>query len=205
MKERFGSYQVSKHKATFCTCGVLLFVGVYSCICTGSMGIVLLLSVLCAMMLAYSTVAPHLERFELRNGLIKVQKLRRCREIAIPPEAVIVISDADINTILANRNQLGLELGLNTLSGEYAVSILEAMPPEIVMEKLHKLNTKRYTNCLIEDLFSYQFIYSFVCDEDSLNNLLSDFNYGVIVPASLEPRFRHILACKKNAKIYIDG
>lgn len=205
MRARFGSYRLSKHSAALCTCGVLLATGVYSCIRTGTISIVSLILILCAMGLGYLTVVPHLERFELCDGTIRVQKFRRYREISIPNKAVIVISDADINTIWANRDQLGLELGLNTLSGEYAVSILEATQPEIVMEKLHKLYTKRYTNCLIEDLFTYQFIYSFVCDEDTLNCLLTEGNYSVIVPAALEPRFCDVLTSKQNIRIYIDG
>lgn len=166
--------------------------------------------VLAACLLAFSAISvcsvysPYRERFEILENSIIVAKGRKRQTISLPSKITVIISPADINNIFAKRDPVSLEFHCGTIQERTAVSILADTPLATVMEKLHSSHIRQYTNCIVEDLFGWCFLYSFVCNEALLDALLAERDCLAIVPMTLEPKFHEVLMAHPNTRLYID-
>ena len=60
------------------------------------------------------------------------------------------------------------------------------MPLEVVLNRLHCNNfVKKYTMSMMKDIFTYNYVYSFVCDQNLFESIIKGRNCLVIVPQSL--------------------
>ena len=72
------------------------------------------------------------------------------------------------------------------MKGKYAISILQKMPLDEALKALHSNYIQKYTNNTIETVFSdCRYIYSFVCCQSLLDELLTNRKCLLIIPESL--------------------
>lgn len=130
-------------------------------------------------------LSPQLEQFVIDSDIIISRFGRKKHTINLPNELTLVISYADICPPFAVRTAIGNRTHI--LKGKYAVSILHKLPLNIALEKLHSNYVKTYTTSTIQRVFiSHQYIYSFVCDDQSLlSRLIMNKQCQLIVPESL--------------------
>lgn len=111
----------------------------------------------------------------------------------------VVFSYADICTNFAQRGALVSRTYM--LKGKWFVSLLTEVHVEKVINRLHGKGAWRYTNCWVEELLKKHFIYSFVCNQSMLEEVLCGKNYTLILPETLSK----IIDTKKlKGDIYID-
>lgn len=150
--------------------------------------------------LIYSICKPNRECFEISNDLIIIEKGNKKRQIKIPSELTLIISYVDICPPLARRNAVGNQTHI--LRGKYALSIFEKMDMEEVMERVHRNYIQRYTTSTIKSAFEeYRYIYSFVCNETLLNEIIQNRECNLLIPKSL---FEKISWENGNIKIFVD-
>ena len=111
-------------------------------------------------------VRPHMERFTVCDHFILVRQGKHTHEIPLPPNIIVVFSQADIRDTFSVQSYL--------LRNKYAVSLLHSDPLEEVLQILHANRAKKYTNSTIDATFTQSFIYSFVYDKDALAQILSE-------------------------------
>lgn len=138
-------------------------------------------------MMAWSIYKPNHERFYISGDIIAIKRGSKTQEITIPNEPTLIVSYADLCPPLAMRTSYGNETYM--LKGKYAISILQKMPLETVLERLHPKYARKYTSSTIEAYFDeYLFIYSFVCNQALLDQLLTNRHCQLIIPESLLER-----------------
>jgi len=102
-----------------------------------------------------------------------------------------------INTTYGNPTHI--------LKDKFAVSILQKMPAEDVLEILHQklYLVQKYTTSSIRAVFDdYRYIYSFVCDQFLLDALIDSKKCLLIVPESLSK----VIAFESSVEnVYIDS
>lgn len=145
------------------------------------------------------TLIPYKEKFSLNQGNCTVYKKGKSKSINLPSKVIIVISYADMCTDLAKR--VTLYNSTYMLKGEWAVSLLEDISVEKVIERLHDNGAWRYTNCWVEYLLKHNFIYNFVCNQSMLEEILCNKDYTLIIPETL----LHLIDTEKlKGDIYVD-
>lgn len=143
---------------------------------------------------------PNRERFIINKASITVLQGRKIREIPIPLELTLVVSYADICPPFAVRTVVGNQTHI--LKDKYAVSILRKMPLDIVLETVHRNFVQKYTTSIIQKRFNeYHYIYSFVCDQFLLDQLLTNRDCFLIIPQSLSEKVDFTTEAEN---IYID-
>lgn len=76
------------------------------------------------------------------------------------------------------------------------------MDMEEIIEKVHRGHITRYTTSTIKNAFEeYKYIYSFVCNDVLLNELLKDRNVNLLVPKSMIDK---ISLGKQVSEIFVD-
>lgn len=135
--------------------------------------------------LVWSVLSPNREQFAISKNIITVVKGRKPIQVEIPLKVTLIISYADICPPFARRSATSMAKQSYSLRGKYAVSILQKMPLEFTLQRLHQNLAKRYTNSSIQNDFGNKFIYSFVCDQILLNQLLDCWHCFVVIPKSL--------------------
>lgn len=129
-------------------------------------------------------LAPHSEWFVLCDDSIIAFSGKNSRKIIIPSELTLIISYVDISPPLAKRTATGNQTHI--LKDQYAVSIFQKMPLDFVLESIHRGSIQKYTTSTIQTVFDdYQYIYSFVCTQSLLNQLITRRNCILIIPESL--------------------
>lgn len=137
-----------------------------------------------SLMMVWSIYKPNSERFTISHDIITVICGRRKKQIEIPNEATLILAYADICPPLAKHVSIGNQTYL--LKGKYAIVILQKLPLETVLEGLHPPFARKYTSSAIEEwLGENSFVYSFVCDQVLLEQLLTHRECQVIIPESL--------------------
>ena len=132
----------------------------------------------------WSIVWPHREQFIFGNDSITVYKGKRKFDINLPPEVTIVVSRADIAPLFSVRTATREQTHI--LSNKYAISILKKMPIEEVLETLHRNHLRTYTTSTIQKSFDdYKFIYSFVCNQQILDQVMYSRSCSVVIPKTL--------------------
>lgn len=195
---RYGKFRLKNHVSNCCM--YLLFAGI------GIVGITMgdamisdILFICIPMVDAIVTLIPYREKFLVNQTSLLLYKGRTTEEKFFPAKMTVVLSYADMCTDLAKRVSLVNQTYM--LKGEWAISLLEDVSVNKVIEKLHGKGAWRYTNCWVEELLSSHFIYSFVCNQSVLEEVLSDKNYTLIIPESL---LHKIDIQKIKGEIYID-
>lgn len=91
-------------------------------------------------------VWPYLERFTVEDHLIVSRRFRHVSEIVLPPDSVLVFTQAAIRDTFSVQSYF--------LKGKYAVSILSGISLENILQTLHANRARKYTNASIENSFS---------------------------------------------------
>ncbi len=129
-------------------------------------------------------LAPQCEQFTISGDSITVFGGRQTKAIQLPAELTLIVSYADICPPFTIRTAVGNQTHI--LKDKYAVSILQKMPVEVALEGLHRNHIKKYTTSRIRTVFDdYRYIYSFVCNQSLLTDLIDNRKYSLIVPESL--------------------
>lgn len=145
-------------------------------------------------------LVPHREQFVLHGDTIAVYAGKKSRSIALPLELTLVVSYADICPPLAIRTAVGDQTHI--LKDKYAVSILQDVPLDAALEALHRNYIQRYTTSTIQTVFDdYRFVYSFVCNQSLLDELIANRKCSLIIPESL---FERISVDSSIVNVYID-
>ncbi len=139
-----------------------------------------------------SIFIPYFEFFYIESGKIYVHKGLSKHNFEITNKTLI-ISYTDIH--------FPLEIQSYILKNKYSVSIVQQDDIALVSNMLHKNHVKKYTNNTIENNFGNCFNYSFVCNQQILNQLLEN-NVKVIIPESLIGVFNFDNI--KQCKVYFD-
>lgn len=146
-----------------------------------------------------SVVIPYMEKFTFNQKRIIACKGRAVYEKIFPEKIIVVISYADMCTDLAKR--VSLINQTYVLKESWAISILDNVGVEKVLERLHRKGAFRYTNCWIEEWLAQYFVYSFVCNQSILEEVLLDKDFTLIIPETLAS----IISTKNlRGEIYID-
>ena len=148
-------------------------------------------------LLLLSIVIANIESFVIADNRIIAKKLFSTKEIIIPEDAVVIISYADLAPFYSISPYKKY-----FFNGRISVSFLQNISFENALNKLHKGFGKMYSNTLIEHIFEYEFIYSFICEDDFLCNILNNHNYVVILPESLSS---HLPKTKMLNNVFIDA
>ena len=95
-----------------------------------------------------------------------------------------MVSHADVCPPLAMHTDMGNKTHI--LKDKVAVSILQKMPVEVVLDVLHRNYVRKYTTSRIRTVFDdYRYIYSFVCNQSLLDALIANRKCLLILPESL--------------------
>lgn len=195
---RYGKIKLKNHLSN-CFFDLLFFLFGIACITTGNSEMSGAIFIGIAIFDVIHTLIQYREKFLINKDTFVVYKKRRIKSINLPSKMTVVISYADMCTDLAKR--VTLYNSTYMLKGEWAISLLEDVFVEKVIERLHGKGAWRYTNCWVEELLKQHFIYSFVCNQSMLEEVLSDKNFTLIIPETL----LHMIDTKKlRGEIYID-
>lgn len=140
-------------------------------------------------------VWPYLERFTVEDHLIVSRRFRHVSEIVLPPDSVLVFTQADIRDTFSVQSYF--------LKGKYAVSILSGISLENILQTLHANRARKYTNASIENSFSYHFLYSFVYEQDTFAQIVKQGVSRIVIPESLTDQF-DIKTLKCDVDVLID-
>ncbi len=180
---RYGKFRAGDYRGSWSSIAILLIMAIA--------GIQLDVSILLDIFpIAYAVVwlwaifAPNQEQFVLSEDSITVFFWKKTDTILLPPELTLIVSCVDICPPLAVRTAFGNETHI--LKNKFAVSILQKMPLEVVLEALHRNYVRKYTTSMIQRVFDeYLFLYSFVCGQSLFDQLIANRKCLVIIPASL--------------------
>lgn len=197
---RYGTFHPTDYITSWCGIAILLIFAIVSYILNLSLVFVCLPSAYAVIWL-WAVAAPNLERFTICGDYITAKKGKKVRKISIPSEVTLLISYVDICPPLTIRTSVGNRTHI--LKNKYAVTILERMPLELILERLHRNNIRKYTTSIIRTVFDeHQFIYSFVCDEKLLTKALQDRKCLLIIPKTLVDNVRANLSA---VDVYVDS
>ena len=134
--------------------------------------------------MTWSIYKPNSESFLISGDTITIMQGRKKQKVSIPSEPTLIVSYADVCPPLAKRISYGNQTYM--LKGRYAISILQKIPLETALARLHQNHTRKYTASTVEECFEdYLYVYSFVGNEDVLGELVSGRKCQMIVPETL--------------------
>lgn len=137
-----------------------------------------------SMIMAWSIYKPNRERFSIFGDTITILQGRKKKKVTIPSEPTLIVSYADVCPPLAKRIGYGNQTYM--LKGRYAVSILQKIPLETALKRLHQNYTRKYAISTVEASFEeYLYVYSFVSNQELLDKLLDGRNCQIIIPETL--------------------
>ena len=133
-----------------------------------------------------SIIIPNQEKFAIHNDVITIKKITKTQQFIIPDNCVIVVAYADFCPFFVKRFQTGNQTYM--LKERCSVTILQNNSIDYVLDKLHHQYAKRYTTTSVEKSFDTEsdLIYSFVCTNEQLENLIKDRKCQVIIPETLK-------------------
>lgn len=200
MYKRYGNFRIADYKASWMALSMMIVFIVAGLMLKLSV-IYIVVPILYSVAIIYTIWNPNRERFEIIEDLINVKKGKKEKEIKIPKEVSIVFSPVDICPPFSVRTAVGSSTHI--LKDKYAVSILVKMDIEEIIEKVHAGFIKKYTTSTIRNAFDeYKYVYSFVCDNVLLNQLLRERKANILIPKSI---FDKIMLENKDLEIYVDS
>ena len=178
---------------------MLLFI--FSIVClVFELYIFAIISVIYALIWVATIVMPNKEKFIIEDDWIFATKGKDTKKIIIPKKVTVVFSYADVCPPFARRTALGNETHI--LKDKYAITILNELPLEVVIKKLHSNYIQLYTTSTIKASFEECcYIYSFVCCEELVIRLMHNRNCQLIVPQSLLKELKYL---PQGENVYID-
>lgn len=199
MYKRYGKFRITDYVFSWIAlCWIIVFVVV--CYVLKLSIIYVILPILYLAALFYSIWNPNREYFEIRDEIIVTQKGRRHKIIKIPEEISLIFSLVDVSPPLSVRTAVGNETHI--LKRRYAVTILNKMDMDEIVEKVHRGYIKQYTTSTIKNAFEeHKYIYSFVYTDFLLKEILKRRNVNILIPMSL---YDKVSLEKKELEIFID-
>ncbi len=180
---RYGTFRFGDYWETWVSVTIFLLAAIATVMLDLSF-IFLLFSLVYALFWLWAILAPQFEKFAINGNSITVYRGKKKHSINLPSELVLVVSYADIAPPFAVRTVIDKQTHI--LKNKFAVTILKQMPQNTVLESLHRNYLEKYTMSTIQNNFNdHRYIYSFVCDQDLFNELVSNKNYQIIVPKTL--------------------
>lgn len=126
------------------------------------------------------------EQFSIDNGVLLILRYGKKMEQNLPPHLTVIISYADFLPPLATRSVESLYMKQSiSLDGQYAITLIEGSWGQEIFPLLRQY---RYSSSHIEEVFQDHYIYSFVCNQELFDNLISQKECNVIIPSSLANR-----------------
>ena len=197
--KRFGDFRFCDYCVSWISIVVLLLFSI-ACLVLKLSFLFAIFPFVYAVIWLVSILIPHREQFAINNDTITTFVGKRRQTICIPSELTLIISYADICPPLAVRTAYGNETHI--LKDKFAVSILQKMPKEKALEILHQSRVQMYTTSVIRTAFDdYHYIYSFVCNQSLLDELIANRECLLIVPETLSKKIS-FGSCIDN--VYID-
>ena len=159
---RYGKFHLRDYASAWFAI-VFLFVLLVVGFLTDTQFYLLIWPLLLIMHMAWSIYKPNSECFLISGDTITIMQGRRKQKVSIPSELTLVVSYADVCHPLAKRISDGNPNYI--LKGRYAISILQKMPLETALARLHRNYTRKYSNSTVEACFDYlnRFIFSVFC------------------------------------------
>ena len=180
---RYGKFRFRDYTSAWLVI-VFLFVLVVVGFLTDTQFYLLIWPLLLLMIMAWSIYKPNSERFLISGDTITIMQGRKKQKVSIPSEPTLVVSYADVCPPLAKRMSYGNQTYM--LKGRYAISILQKIPLETALVRLHQNYTRKYTTSTVEACFDeYLYVYSFLGNQEILDKLLADRNCQIIIPETL--------------------
>ena len=180
---RYGKFRFRDYTSAWLVI-VFLFVLVVVGFLTDTQFYLLIWPLLLLMIMAWSIYKPNSERFLISGDTITIMQGRKKQKVSIPSELTLVVSYADVCPPLAKRMSYGNQTYM--LKGRYAISILQKIPLETALVRLHQNYTNKYTTSTVEACFEeYLHVYSFVGNQELLDELVSNKNCQIIIPETL--------------------
>ena len=181
--KRLGKFRFCDYCISWISIALLLFFSVASIVLELPLFVVILPSVYAIIWLG-SIILPHCEQFSLSEDSITVFWGRKTKRIPLHSELTLIVSYADVCPPLTIRTAVGNQTHI--LKDKIAVSILQKIPLETALVRLHQNYTRKYTTSTVEACFEeYIYVYSFVCNQEMLDKLLANRNCQIIIPETL--------------------
>ena len=180
---RYGKFRFCDYNSAWLGI-VVLFAPLVVGFLTNTQFYLLICPLLVIIIMVWSIYKPNSERFLISGDTIIIMQGRKKQKVSIPSEPTLIVSYADICPPLAKRVSYGSQTYM--LKGRYAISILQKIPLETALVRLHENYTRRYTNSTVEACFDEcLYIYSFVANQEMLDKLLANRNCQIIIPETL--------------------
>ena len=180
---RYGKFRLRDYTSAWLAI-VFLFILVVVGFLTDTQFYLLIWPLLLLMIMAWSIYKPNNERFMISGDTITIIQGRKEQKISIPSEPTLVVSYADVCPPLAKRISYGNQTYM--LKGRYAISILQKIPLETALMRLHQNYARKYTTSTVEECFDeHLYVYSFVGNQEILDKLLANRNCRIIIPETL--------------------
>ena len=180
---RYGKFRFRDYTSAWLAIVFLFVLVVVGCL-TNTQVYLLIWPLMLLVIMAWSIYKPNSERFLISGDTITIMQGRKKQRVAIPSEPTIVVSYADVCPPLARRISYGNQTYM--LKGRYAISILQKIPLETALVRLHQNYTCKYTTSTVEVCFEeYLHVYSFVGNQELLDELVSNKNCQIIIPETL--------------------
>ena len=195
---RYGKFRFRDYSSTLFGV-VFLFVLVVVGFLTDTQFYLLIWPLLLIIIMIWSIYSANRECLLILGDTITIMRGRKNKKVSIPSEPTLVVSYADVFPFAKH-----VSYGNNTymLKGRYAISILEKMPLETVLARLHQNHTFKYTASTVELSFDESlYVYSFVGNQELLDKLMSNRNCQIIIPETL---LNQIPIDLHQTNIYID-
>ena len=196
---RWGKFRFSDYCVSWIAIVILLFFSIGSVILELSF-LYVVFPLVYAIIWLWSILSPHREKFAILDNSITVLRGKKLAKITLPSELTLVVSYADVCPPLTLRTAIGNQTHI--LKDKYAVSILQKMPLDVVIEALHRNQIQNYTTSTVRRAFDdYRYIYSFVCNQFQMDKLIANQNCLLIIPKSLQEK---VSVDQKNVDLHID-
>ena len=137
------------------------------------------------------------EKFSLEEDHILIQNGNSEKQIELPKDVVIVLSELDLHE----------RMGSCSIGGQcqYFATVAKEVTGSEAWNTLHaKKIKKKYTASYVDKRLAYDYVYSFVCDKALLRQVVKDRKCYVIMPASLKPIFYEMLSTRENVEVRVD-
>ena len=135
---------------------------------------------------------PYWETYSIVDRKIFTRFLWHKYTIELPPETIMLITEADIHVKLTGYQSYFLR-------NQYAISLIRPMPLEQLLSVLQRPYPYICTNSSIEQLFkSWQILYSFVANQQVIDAVLENTNATIIIPKSIVQDVKRNYTIKKD-------
>lgn len=183
---RYGKFRFADYCTSWVGIAILILFSIGSIILDLSL-LFVVFPLVYAVVWLWVILIPHREKFIMHDNSITVLLGKKTHTIPLPSELTLVISYADICPPLTLRTAIGNQTHI--LKDKYAVSILHKMPFDVVIKALHRNKIHNYTNSVVQRAFDdYLNIYSFVCDQSQIDELIANKKCLLIILNPLQEK-----------------